>query len=516
MRKRYDQIVVGAGSAGAVLAARLSEDPHRSILLLEAGGDYPSPERMPESLRDAYGSGAATWHGEHMWRFRARATDEAEIDIPRGKVVGGSSAVNDAQFLRGMPEDFERWADWSNHEWRFEKMLPYLRKLEADQDFGGEFHGSDGPISCRRYQPDEWGPQQHAFYSACRDTGFPDCPDHNVPGSTGVGPLPFNIDGRVRVSTAMGYLNPARGRPGLTIRPHSLAVGVILQGHRAIGLRVSGGDEEYTVYGDEVILCAGAIGTPHILALSGIGPADQLRQLDIPVVQDLPGVGRNLRDHPDVPMAWRTRESFPLDVDQVTTGTVTLRFTASGSPFKNDLVIYMGNYSTERPMRGLDHENPVGLGVSLCLYLALSQGELRVQSNDPGQPPYLDFNLLDDPFDRARLREGVRMCADLFRHKAFDQIVDERVAPSDDVLRSDDALDSWMKREVVTAHHVSSTCKMGPSSDPLAVVDQFGRVYGVDGLRIVDASIMPDTVRANLNLTVIAMAERAADFIKSN
>ena len=516
MRKRYDQIVVGAGSAGAVLAARLTEDPHRSILLLEAGGDFPSPERMPESLRDAYGSRAATWDGEHVWRFRARATDQAEIDIPRGKVVGGSSAVNDAQFLRGMPEDFDRWAEWSNHEWQFEKMLPYLRKLEADQDFGGEFHGSDGPISCRRYQPDEWGPQQHAFYSACRDAGFPDCPDHNVPGSTGVGPLPFNIDGRVRVSTAIGYLNPARGRPGLTIWPHSLAVGVILVGRRAIGLRVFSGDEEYTVHGDEIILCAGAIGTPHILALSGIGPADQLRQLDIPIVQDLPGVGRNLRDHPDVPMAWRTREGFPLDVDQVTTGTITLRFTASGSPFKNDLVIYMGNYSTERPMRGLDHENPVGVGVSLCLYLALSQGELRVQSNDPGQPPYLDFNLLDDPFDRARLREGVRVCADLFRHAAFDQIVDERVAPSDDVLRSDDALDSWMKREVVTAHHVSSTCKMGPSSDPMAVVDQFGRVYGVDGLRIVDASIMPDTVRANLNLTVIAMAERAADFIKSN
>ncbi len=415
-----------------------------------------------------------------------------------------------------MPEDFDRWAEWGNSEWSFEKDTPYMWKLEADRDFTGEFHGSDGPISCRRHQPDEWGPQQHAFYRACRDAGFPDCPDHNLPGSTGVGPLPFNIAGRVRVSTAIGYLDPARDRLGLTIRPHSLVLGIIWEGRRAIGLRVLGGGEEYSVYGDEVILCAGAIGSPHILALSGIGPADQLRQLDIPVVQDLPGVGRNLRDHPDVPMAWRTREGFPLNTEQVTTGTVTLRFTASGSPFKNDLVIYMGNYSAERPMRGSDHEDPVGVGVSLCLYLALSQGELRIQSNDPRQPPYLDFNLLEDPFDRARLREGLRVCADLFRHEAFDEVIEERFAPSDDVLDSDDALDSWMKREVVTAHHVSSTCKMGPSNDPLAVVDQYGQVYSVDGLRIVDASIMPDTVRANLNLTVIAMAERAADFIKAS
>ena len=255
---RYDHIIVGAGSAGAALAARLTEDPDRSVLLLEAGGDYPEFERIPEEVRLAYGSKVPIWDSDHIWNFSARATDLARIDIPRGKITGGSSGVNGAQFLRGVREDYDRWAEWGNEEWSFENVFPYFKRMEADQDYRDEFHGNDGPIMARRYPEDEWPPHAHAFYQACRDAGFPDCPDHNRTDSTGVGPLTFNIIDGVRMSTAIGYLNPTRHRLNLTIRPQCHVHGIIFDGNRAAGLLVISGREMFSVYGDEIILCAGS------------------------------------------------------------------------------------------------------------------------------------------------------------------------------------------------------------------------------------------------------------------
>jgi choline dehydrogenase-like flavoprotein len=288
---------------------------------------------------------------------------------------------------------------------------------------------------------------------------------------------------------------------------------ILFEGRRAVAVEAESGGERFTVEGEQVVLSGGAIGSPHLLLLSGVGPEEQLRSLGIGVVSHLPGVGKNLRDHPSACVLFRaTGERPDLQAPSIQVG---LRYTVEDSDLRNDMQISpMLMTSEHRPAQVQIPDNGNFIGISASLQLALGAGELRLTSADPQVQPYLNYNYLTQPFDRERMRKAIRLAIRLSEHPAFKDIIIERISPTDAALASDDALDSWLLRNIGTSHHISGTCKMGPASDPMAVVDQYCRVHGLEGLRVVDASVMPDVIRANTNATTIMVGERVADWIK--
>lgn len=521
---KYDIVIVGGGAAGSVLASRLAADGQTSVLLLEAGPDYPDPAHLPDDVKFGHTRFAEAPDSPHNWALRGTITEEqGEIHVAQGKVIGGGSSINGQAMQRGFPEDYDSWARLGNDEWSYEKVLPYFRKSERDLDIQDNYcHGTDGPMPVRRRQTGPLPPLQQAFHAACSEAGFGTTPDKNGLHPEGLGVSPSNnLDG-VRMSTAMTHLNPMRHHLNLTVRGRVFVRKVIVERGRAVGVEAESGGKAFRIDADRVVLSAGAIRSPWLLMLSGIGAEDHLRQFGIATVCHLPGVGTHLWNHCSAQTTFKVKDGVSLEA-HVDAAHFSLHYTAEGSPYVNDMVLRSTTVVDERRERnpGVRTKYLVGdvaperaARINCTLGLPDGSGNVRLASADPGIQPSFNYCYLQHPNDISRVRDGIRMAARLLQSEAYKEVADFRIHPTDAVLADDAVLDTWIRQTVGTARHVSGTCRMGPDADPTAVVDQHCRVKGVEGLWVADASVMPRIPRSGgAHATVIMIGERVVDWI---
>ncbi|MFN3233554.1 MAG: GMC family oxidoreductase [Alphaproteobacteria bacterium] len=522
----YDFIIVGAGSAGCVLANRLSADPKNRVLLLEAGEKDSSPFiHMPAGLSQLVPKDDHNWY---FWTEPQENLFGRELFWPRGKVLGGSSSINGMVYIRGHASDYDHWRQLGCRGWSFEDVLPYFKKSENRERGPDEFHGSGGELNVTSDVMDH--PMTKAFVDASVEAGHARAEDFNGATQEGAATYDFNIKDGKRQSAAVAFLHPVMNRDNLTVETGALTTRVLFEDGRAVGVEYRHAQELKTASaGREVILSGGAINSPQLLLLSGIGPGEQLQHLGIPVVRELPGVGENLQDHLDVLLRWRSLQPisafsvsrFPKNALTLLRWRLNQTGWGAGAPTpggaflrtrpdleRPDIQLHYMNVASAP--HGLEPVKEHGFQVHVCQLRPESRGTISLSSPLPKDHPKIQPNYLSAPGDIDVLRDGVKIVRQLVAQPAFEPHRGEELWPGIEV-DEDYEIDAAIRSSAETLYHPVGTCKMG--QDDMAVVDDQLRVHGVPGLRVVDASVMPTLIGGNTNAPTIMIAEKAADMI---
>ncbi len=526
----YDYIIVGAGSAGCVLADRLTADGQHRVLLLEAGGsDNNLFIRMPTALSYPMNNKKFNWYFDSE---PEPFLDNRSLHCPRGKVLGGSSSINGMVYVRGHACDFDEWETLGAKNWDFRHCLPYFRRSESWMDGESEYRGGDGPVVVNNGNNMTLNPLYQAFIDAGKDAGYPTTDDYNAEQQEGFGPMHMTVKNGERCSTSMAYLRGAMKRSNLRVITKAMSRKVIFEGKKAVGIEFQRGQQVSTARANkEVLLCAGSIGSPTLLQHSGVGPTAVLKDAGVPLFHELPGVGENLQDHLEVYFQFHCKQPITLNgkLDLISKGLIGTRWMlckdglGSSNHFESCAFI--------RSKAGLKwpdiqyHFLPAamrydggaaidghGFQVHVGPNKPKSRGTVKITSSDPSEKPSIRFNYLQAEEDREDWRSCIRLTREIIAQPAMDPFRGDEIQPGIDI-QSDEAIDQWVKENVESAYHPSCTCKMGAEDDPMAVVDSDCRVRGLQGLRIVDSSIMPSVTNGNLNAPTIMIAEKAADII---